>query len=307
MPRSLRRSAGALLVCGTALAAAAQSPPLVQTRYSAVLDSTLLFAVVPLARLDSARPPTTPPLARAPALELRALFPGKDLSGTPTVVAAAVEWFASLPRPLLTGVRFVVDDTLAAPIGGRWHCLRPPSGSGAFAFVSGLPAADIQALAEARSIVIEVAAARLRVTDSGLAVLRSFAQRLPQDTADQRERAAKTHIAYLYQDAIDDPVLPLAGNPLPTYPAGLERMETTGQVRVMLVVDTLGMPMMSTVKLINSSNEQFTQAVMKVLPGYRFSPARACGLLIPQWVTMPIDFVRSPKPCTHHRDQPNCT
>lgn len=63
--------------------------------------------------------------------------------------------------------------------------------------------------------------------------------------------------------------------PAPHYPEQL--LDVQGDVRVRFEVDAAGRPVMSSLAVITSSNEFFTAAVFKVIPGLRFEAARSGG------------------------------
>ena len=50
-----------------------------------------------------------------------------------------------------------------------------------------------------------------------------------------------------------------------------------GEVRVRFDVDVTGHPIMATVSVVSSPNSMLTAAVLKVIPGIRFEPARSGG------------------------------
>lgn len=63
--------------------------------------------------------------------------------------------------------------------------------------------------------------------------------------------------------------------PTPRYPAQLTGVE--GELTARFEVDALGRPVMSSVSVVNSPHELLTAAVLKVIPGIRFEPARSGG------------------------------
>jgi len=63
--------------------------------------------------------------------------------------------------------------------------------------------------------------------------------------------------------------------PTPRYPHQL--MDVQGDVRVRFEVDASGRPVMSSLSVLNSPNIYLTTAVLKVIPGLRFEPARSRG------------------------------
>jgi TonB family protein len=77
----------------------------------------------------------------------------------------------------------------------------------------------------------------------------------------------------------------------PRYP---ERMRTTGisgRVRIRFVVDTTGRVDPSSVQVIESTHDLFTNAVRAVLPSLRFKPSEANGQRVRSLAEMPFDFV----------------
>jgi TonB family protein len=59
------------------------------------------------------------------------------------------------------------------------------------------------------------------------------------------------------------------------------------------LVDANGRVDSRTLRIISSTDEQFTQAVRAVLPKLRFLPAESGGARTEEWVAMPFRF--SPK------------
>jgi tetratricopeptide (TPR) repeat protein len=84
--------------------------------------------------------------------------------------------------------------------------------------------------------------------------------------------------------------------PTPTYPPDLT--DRNGDVRVRFNVDVNGRPMLSTLKVLSSSDPLFTAAVRKILPEMRFDPARTGGVdphPTVDAVEIPFRFVRPKK------------
>jgi outer membrane biosynthesis protein TonB len=63
--------------------------------------------------------------------------------------------------------------------------------------------------------------------------------------------------------------------PTPRYPSQLQGVE--GELTARFEVDAFGRPVMSTLSVVNSPHELLTAAVLKVIPGIRFEPARSGG------------------------------
>ena len=63
------------------------------------------------------------------------------------------------------------------------------------------------------------------------------------------------------------------------YPEPLQSVgrRESGEVVVEFAVDTTGRPDMSTLKIVSSANNHFTEAVRKAIPSLRFEPAQQRG------------------------------
>lgn len=82
-------------------------------------------------------------------------------------------------------------------------------------------------------------------------------------------------------------------SPRPVYPSTLEQAGIEGTVKVQYVVDTNGRADPASLKIIESTNELFTQAVRNVLPRLRFFPAEIGGRKVRQLVQQPFNFTTS--------------
>jgi TonB family protein len=80
------------------------------------------------------------------------------------------------------------------------------------------------------------------------------------------------------------------GNPEPAYPSILRQTRQIGKVMTAFVVDTTGRAVMSTLKIVETSNPLFSEEVRKVLGRYRFNPAEVNGRKVPMHVQLPFDF-----------------
>jgi TonB family protein len=83
-----------------------------------------------------------------------------------------------------------------------------------------------------------------------------------------------------------------SGNPPPAYPAALVPTGERGRVMVSFVIDTTGKADMSTFKVIQSTNNLFTEEVLRVLPNYNFIPASIGSRKVRMHVNLPFEFVR---------------
>jgi protein TonB len=80
------------------------------------------------------------------------------------------------------------------------------------------------------------------------------------------------------------------GGATPEYPERLKESGVTGQVVAQFVVGENGRYEPGTLKILQSSNDAFTEAVKRALPGMRFSAAQIGGQKVKQLVQMPFQF-----------------
>ena len=80
------------------------------------------------------------------------------------------------------------------------------------------------------------------------------------------------------------------GGDSPEYPSSLREQGVTGQVIAQFVVNESGRADMGTLKILESSNPQFTAAVKNALPRMKFSAAQIGGKKVQQLVQMPFQF-----------------
>jgi periplasmic protein TonB len=80
------------------------------------------------------------------------------------------------------------------------------------------------------------------------------------------------------------------GGDAPTYPESLKSAGVEGEVLAEFVVNESGRYEPGTLKILNSSNSQFTAAVKDALPRMRFSAAQIGGRKVQQLVQMPFQF-----------------
>lgn len=76
------------------------------------------------------------------------------------------------------------------------------------------------------------------------------------------------------------------GSSAPRYPEILKSAGVSGVTIVQFVVDTSGLAIPSTLKVVRSGHALFTQAVQNALPGLRFLPARVGGRNVKQLAQM---------------------
>jgi TonB family protein len=106
------------------------------------------------------------------------------------------------------------------------------------------------------------------------------------------ERSVPGGPVHEYQ--VTKPALPKEGNPAPRYPRMLEMARVEGSVLVQFVIDTNGVAEMNTLKILKASDERFADAVIDVLPSYRFTPAESDGHKVRQYVSLPFLFKERP-------------
>jgi TonB family protein len=92
---------------------------------------------------------------------------------------------------------------------------------------------------------------------------------------------------------VTKPVMQAPGSGTPTYPLILKSQRIEGEVLAMFVVDTLGRAELQSFKVLRSSHELFTAAVLSSLPDMRFIPAEVRGVKVRQLVQQPFVFAVS--------------
>ncbi len=100
---------------------------------------------------------------------------------------------------------------------------------------------------------------------------------------------ANTNQTY-FEFQVEKPAEMLAESPKPKYPSVLESSGIAGEVQAQFVVSSAGKADMESFKVLKSTNELFTQAVKKVLPRMRFSPAMIGGKPVNQLVQQSFQF-----------------
>jgi protein TonB len=99
---------------------------------------------------------------------------------------------------------------------------------------------------------------------------------------------AEDHGPYM-EFQVEKPVQKIGGE-APNYPEQLKSAGVTGEVLAQFVVNESGRYEAGTLKILNSSNAQFTAAVKDALPRMRFSAAQIGGKKVQQLVQMPFQF-----------------
>ncbi len=93
--------------------------------------------------------------------------------------------------------------------------------------------------------------------------------------------------ALLHVDALP---IPLVSNAPPSYPSALARARVGGQVLVEFRIDSAGAVDPASLRIVESSNVLFTQAVRSVLPRLRFLPAQLDRHAVGVTVRQPFIF-----------------
>ena len=95
----------------------------------------------------------------------------------------------------------------------------------------------------------------------------------------------------LFAAQVEKQASPRNGNSAPKYPSRLESSRIEGAVLVQFVVETLGMVDMSTLRVLESSNDLFAESTRATLSKWRFYPAEVGGRRVKQIVQLPLRFV----------------
>jgi hypothetical protein len=117
--------------------------------------------------------------------------------------------------------------------------------------------------------------------DSGKTIEREFSvPDVPADFASTR-----------FARDVTKPATPVPGNRDPAYPAELAEQGVRAVVSTMFVVDSVGQPDVSTLRVLSAApNERFVEAIRAALPGMRFVPANKDGDWVAQVVQYTYDF-----------------
>jgi protein TonB len=135
----------------------------------------------------------------------------------------------------------------------------------------GLPAMDLTHGIAHDSVVLSVAGGGGRDRHPGLL-----------DLADDSPRSGEWRGSEL--------MMRIVASAKPRYPDALRTAGIEGRVLVQFVVDTLGSVDMSSVKILQSTHDLFTQSVRSALATFRFKPAEVHGKRIRSLAEMPFEF-----------------
>ncbi|MBA3404587.1 MAG: M56 family metallopeptidase [Gemmatimonadaceae bacterium] len=93
-----------------------------------------------------------------------------------------------------------------------------------------------------------------------------------------------------FEYQVEDPASEIQNNPRPKYPASLRAAGTEGDVMTQFVVDREGKPEPATFRVLKSPSELFSNAVLDVLPNFRYQPATISGKPVRQVVQQAFLF-----------------
>jgi periplasmic protein TonB len=96
--------------------------------------------------------------------------------------------------------------------------------------------------------------------------------------------------APMFDFEVDKPATPFRDNPAPNFPNVLRNSNVSGRVILQFVVDTTGRADLSTIQVLESAHELFTQAVRNALPRMRYVPAEVGGRKVRVWVSQAFEF-----------------
>jgi len=136
--------------------------------------------------------------------------------------------------------------------------------------------------------VPEVRVRRANPVGGGTDTVRTFYTR-PRVTEVPVKRPDLAEQPY-FEFQVERAATPRPGNAAPRYPDMLRSANVEGEVLAQFIVDTLGHPDMDTFKVLKSTHDLFTQAVIGSLPNMAFSPALVGGRPVKQLIQMPFQF-----------------
>ena len=136
---------------------------------------------------------------------------------------------------------------------------------------------------------------RLRALDTpiGDAVVAPVAAPLITSADFASASASRDNAAARTSSNLTHAMLP-EGNPAPEYPRDLMKRRIEGRVVAAFLVDATGRSDSRTARIISSTDEAFSEAVLQLLPKLRFLPATRDGAKVEEWLQMPFRF--APKP-----------
>jgi len=151
-------------------------------------------------------------------------------------------------------------------------------------------------LLERRILAMRPTTRLARVTvygGSALAVLAlAFACSLQSDTtAPKSAPLAVTDRQEFHEFQVEKTAKLLPGNVAPVFPQQLRAAGVEGKVLTQFVVDTTGLPLMQTFRVVERSDDRFVPSVREAVPNLHFSPAEVGEKKVKQLVSMPFSFL----------------
>jgi len=282
--------AGILLAAGWP-AAAQTAPPadsgLLTLSYEKWADRTRMAAYVTLVRDDTATGPAAPDLMSFPILVLAGWYAGSARDGTARNAEANIGWFTKRPRPEVRSLGITVGDSVLPPVAARIFCQTSPSGDRGFALTAPLPPSVLARIAAASVVRLTAGEERFSIADGQMDAVRAFAARIKADTSANGSDSLGRDTLALHEFMVDRPVL-VKKSVVP------DQGWRAGEITVQFIVDTTGRAEMSSFKVIKASSTEVStkdgEAVARVLPSWRFSPALVCGEPVKQYVRLPFVF-----------------
>jgi TonB family protein len=117
----------------------------------------------------------------------------------------------------------------------------------------------------------------------------------PGVTQEEVDRITESFTVFT-EDQVDERAYPAPGGAIrPDYPDSLLKAGVGGRVIIEFVIDTMGIPQVTTMQVLASSNELLSGAVMAAVRNVRYVPARRNGRRVQQVVRLPVAF-RVPDP-----------
>jgi hypothetical protein len=98
-----------------------------------------------------------------------------------------------------------------------------------------------------------------------------------------------------FEFQVSKPVRPKPGSVAPRYPVELRATGVEGEVLAQFIVDSLGVPVMASFRVLRSSHANFTEAVKVAVAETMYEPAELNGRKVRQLVQQPFVFALSPK------------
>ena len=130
--------------------------------------------------------------------------------------------------------------------------------------------------------------ARLVITPDELRRVADLVRRASREEVSRADTGTSADRVY-WEHEVACPVTPMAGNPRPTYPAGIASAERSSrEVLVSLTVDTLGVPDSSSVHALPGSDPRFALAAERSIVSWRFTPALRGGKRVRQAAHVPV-------------------